>query len=656
MKKRRPITIAVIIVALVAAGGFFVLFLHAEDPRRNVLPVRNSGNIQMYIKNGLVPPTNKWFSSLAFKEPSDPVFAYPLAAKTTERGLEVSYPTVTPSAEVVTAPFKSELGLEFADTVQPTLAAYDDLSALIEFKKAGQSAGTMRLVQGSPAVYVSVAPNSKLQITGGSATAEHEYYRFMANGHNYGLHVIKGEFDGHTATAGGTMETRFTLFVLPDGTNEPSEAFIKAASTWVDGGMVAMKQNNGSAQTTFTLHTQGNQPALFALLPEQRGGSVGPELGTYQTLLGTQTVHALQQYSFSTAQPDLPTHLDISHISPEQRNQLMTTLADDAKAVQITADDTYGAGKSLYRLANLLDLAAQLHASQQDDLKAALSRELHAWFDQQGATVRDSKSFYYNDTLKGVIGQKPSFGSDEFNDHHFHYGYFIYAAATLARYDSDFAAENGPVVRELIDDIAEPQRSSSFFPYLRMFDQYAGHAWASGFAPFSDGNNQESSSEALNAWYAIYLWGQATHDDALQHLGQNLYTREAEFAKNHYLSVDLGVAGQTYRHTIVSLVWSAKLDYSTFFSAEPSAKLAIQLIPLNPAAQSYLQDSPAKIAARLNEAGMPSPALFKDYLVMYEGMSDQPAALRQAGNLANTDIDSANSRTYLYAWLYSLKR
>lgn len=59
----------------------------------------------------------------------------------------------------------------------------------------------------------------------------------------------------------------------------------------------------------------------------------------------------------------------------------------------------------------------------------------------------------------------------------------------------------------LIRDIASTDRSDPLFPYLRCFDKYAGHSWASAEANFADGNNQESSSESLNAWYGLILWG-----------------------------------------------------------------------------------------------------------------------------------------------------
>ena len=110
-----------------------------------------------------------------------------------------------------------------------------------------------------------------------------------------------------------------------------------------------------------------------------------------------------------------------------------------------------------------------------------------------------------------MIGYPASYGSDgELNDHHFHYGYFIRAAAEIAAARSGLGrgrAAWGGMVQLLIRDIASPDRADPWFPFLRCFDPYAGHSWASGHAKFGDGNNQESSSEAMNAWAGIILWG-----------------------------------------------------------------------------------------------------------------------------------------------------
>ena len=48
------------------------------------------------------------------------------------------------------------------------------------------------------------------------------------------------------------------------------------------------------------------------------------------------------------------------------------------------------------------------------------------------------------------------------------------------------------------------------YPFLRNFGPYAGHSWASGNAGFELGNNQESSSEAVNAYAAILQYGEYT--------------------------------------------------------------------------------------------------------------------------------------------------
>ena len=51
--------------------------------------------------------------------------------------------------------------------------------------------------------------------------------------------------------------------------------------------------------------------------------------------------------------------------------------------------------------------------------------------------------FYYDDSWGTLIGYPASYGSDtELNDHHFHYGYFIKAAAEIARHDPAWAKDD----------------------------------------------------------------------------------------------------------------------------------------------------------------------------------------------------------------------
>jgi Glycosyl hydrolase family 81 C-terminal domain len=61
----------------------------------------------------------------------------------------------------------------------------------------------------------------------------------------------------------------------------------------------------------------------------------------------------------------------------------------------------------------------------------------------------------------------------------------------------------------LVRDIATGARDDAKFPFVRHFDVYAGHSWATGRQQYVDGANAESSSEAIAAWAAVLLWGRS---------------------------------------------------------------------------------------------------------------------------------------------------
>ena len=87
-----------------------------------------------------------------------------------------------------------------------------------------------------------------------------------------------------------------------------------------------------------------------------------------------------------------------------------------------------------------------------------------------------------------------------------------------ARTTRTLADELAPVMNLLAQDIAAALPSDEL-PQLRTFDPYAGHSWASGTSPFADGNNQESSSEAVTAWNGLGLWAQASDQDGARDAG-----------------------------------------------------------------------------------------------------------------------------------------
>ena len=63
-----------------------------------------------------------------------------------------------------------------------------------------------------------------------------------------------------------------------------------------------------------------------------------------------------------------------------------------------------------------------------------------------------------------------NFGNGFYNDHHFHYGYHIYAAAIVAEYDRDWGRRHFEQVLLYIRDIANPSSKDVYFPIFRQKD------------------------------------------------------------------------------------------------------------------------------------------------------------------------------------------
>lgn len=112
-----------------------------------------------------------------------------------------------------------------------------------------------------------------------------------------------------------------------------------------------------------------------------------------------------------------------------------------------------------------------------------------------------------------MTGQAGSdFGNTYYNDHHFHYGYHVLAAAYIGAMDSKWLAANKAYVNSLVRDYANPSSSDKYFPVWRSFDWYHGHSWAHGLTAMYDGKDQESSSEDMMSVYALKMWGTVIKD------------------------------------------------------------------------------------------------------------------------------------------------
>ena len=321
--------------------------------------------------------------------------------------------------------------------------------------------------------------------------------------------------------------------------------------------------------------------------------------------------------------------------------------------------DTYWEGKFLGRLATLSGIAdvtgdAGLQRAFIDEIK----RRLENWF--TATPGKDQPVFYYSAVWNTLIGSKPSYGSDmPLNDHHFHYGYFIRAAAEVARLDPDWAEKWGPMVKLLIRDVASPDRSDPMFAYLRCFDKYAGHSWASGDANFGDGNNQESSSESINAWYGMVLWGQATGDTAIRDTGLYLLNTERTAVEEYWFDVSGTNYPKDFPHVALGMVWGGKGAFGTWFSGEIDCIHGINWLPFTPASfymgrwPEYVKKNHDRIVDK-RKAGRDYNNGWGDLVIMFYALCNPAAAAEYIDANPDCKVEAGNSHAFMYHWIYTL--
>jgi endoglucanase Acf2 len=216
------------------------------------------------------------------------------------------------------------------------------------------------------------------------------------------------------------------------------------------------------------------------------------------------------------------------------------------------------------------------------------------------------------------------------------------------------------MVKLLIRDIASGNRADGRFPFLRNFDPYAGHSWASGHAKFGDGNNHESSSEAMNAWTGLVLWGEATGDTGIRDLGIYLYTTEMTAINEYWFDIHGDNFPKGYTPSVVTMVWGGKGANATWFSADPAMVHGINWLPIQ-GGSLYLGHYPAYVeknySALLQENGGDRWKDWADIIWMYRALANPQDAIRQFDAAKDRiKFEAGNSKAHTYHWIYNLDR
>ena len=529
-----------------------------------------------------------------------------------------------------------------------------------------------------------------------------------------------------------------SVAILPDGSDNAFELYKKYAFNFITDTKVEWKylSNSSKVVTKYNVSTKNMETGanggdtIIALYPHQwrytnskfTGYTYETIRGTMKTVVGTNYSTTMQYNGILSSLPVTKDEETVGKIK-DQLGYLYSyrKSKDNPKWIcflegQYGGYDTYWVGKNLNTLSDAIWLADQFKDNDMktmtNDMVEGVENYLKFWFDPYRAYIDGQHVddyFYYDKEYGTLIGYPTSYDSDkQVNDHHFHYGYWIKAAAAVAMKDPQWAKEWGGMVYEMIGDIANANRDGSSYnrnsetkyPFLRNFDIYEGHSWASGVANYefdengemvdkkgglSGGNNQESSSESVNAWSSLILWGEAVGDERIRDLGIYMYTTEIAAIEDYYYDVHDEIFTKEYKDSnnyniqTVTRLFGGRYDHTAWWTENPIEVTTITMLPIS-GATLYMGKYKDKVKAVVDSIGenskqwsnfvnnkeqictnygkkdmLTDPKTNQDVVAEYYAYYDPDAALAKVDLSDSGKVENGESRAHTLAYITSLK-
>ncbi len=524
--------------------------------------------------------TNSWFSS-AYSFPSQPLYSYPGAFKISDKGLGVANPVVRVDGKTIFGSYDEMCSVNAGNPViSSKVVDYGDWNVNLALKDTS-SEFTVGLVQGMPQTYISNL--SEMNVSCQAAVVSlNESIAVVKRGES--AIIFQGKGDSVITSINDTSfkitspEKLYRVSVLPSLSDATLTFFKETEWNSVTNTAISYVPTEKTITTTYSFVSEKELPVLTTVWPHHgKPENVKPnDAYTYSTVIGPMKLVETKEFSTKTEDPSLVFQFEEVK-AKVSRDKIIAAIKKDSVRylAEKSPEGVYFKGTWIGALTSLVQLADLYNVTEfESKLVDRLQSEM-----QQSLT-----QFAYDDKTKMYIAKKPEFGNEKGNDHHFHYGYYIRAAAVLEQMKKGSIASESAVINEMVADVSNEDYSSSRYPRYRSYSVYEGHSWADGVAGFADGNNQESTSESLNAWYALWMWGNATGDTKLQERGEWLFSQEVAGTQSYWFGK--GNPFPTgYAYPISSLVWGGKRDFSTWFSAHPMHILGIQFLPMTPASK-----------------------------------------------------------------------
>ena len=667
-------------------------------------------------------PTHKWWGSIPFLgemtvgDANDAAYITPdpIIARINDRGVRVSsipsgLRTVDPNLFMyqIPDPFSEVFdGLAIGNTNFANMDAYlkdhSDGSVTVEWQSGGQAVMEATFVHGSPYVYFKAYQGELVVRTLRADSGEKG--TFYNQGDSVGIwtnvaginnnflvtgegNTTFGDITGNEITVSNAAN-ELTLTYLPQTSGTPSDVLT---------GFFEAKARDvvAAVEIDYTVDPTTNNVTVSHAYRDSQGALIETIVGlhplhwkhsaqatsSYQVRSARGTIKFSQTDGFDYQLPFvgvLPSLPSIGGTFDQATLEGLVTefVSQDPDTWLIYPDtypDTYWAGKSYSKVAELIAIADSIGMNAEaTQLLNWLKSELADWFTAEtGGNLDANKYFVYDDEWNTLLGMDEAFLShQQLNDHHFHYGYFVRAAAEICRMDIAWcgADQYGPMIELLIRDYAG-DADDPMFPYLRNFDPANGFSWASGPANFARGNNNESTSEAANAYGAIVLYGLITGRADLVEKGTYLHASTAAAYWQYWNNIDgynnVGAAEDNfpagYNRITTSIIWGDGAVFSTWFSPAFAHILGIQGLPSNPLIlhvgqySDYMLDYVALGLSESNNirpSGLPD-GQWRDLWWNLWAMTDAASSIADYNTVADYTPEEGESKAHTYHWIHT---
>jgi endoglucanase Acf2 len=670
-------------------AGAYVLSPKGPDKRMPPAPNRTDEMLKQAAQ------TSQWYSTLIFAAKPEALFVQPITVKTTPAGLEFALP----SKEVVPTWRRDvEIRYPHKDPLVISPVAFEPGTA--KLAKADDWSIDISMARGADDMRVTVArgnPFASIQISRGDARVRlpSAGERLNAAGDPRVLALkVGGKAYALFAPSGATWESAsatewiarlpagkgyLSAAALPDDKAETLALFTRHAYAFIQQTRVEWRYDEAAStvETTFKATTKAMEGSdngpLLGLYPHHWfkntsvEGKLGPE---FDTVRGKLRLLAAPQfkttYTYNGFVPYWPAVQDSPRLQ-ELKDLMANDLRDARREMLQVGRSAYWQGLGLQRTMKLADVFEQQgDLAGRDRLLAMAKKRAEEWLDG-----RDRDHYVHYDSTLGSVAIYPDEFSavSEINDKHFWYGYWIRVAAEIGLRDPAWIAKDkwGGMIELLVADIATTERGKAEAPFLRNYDAYEGHTWANGIGLGEFGNNNESSSEAINAWSALILWGEVTGNKALRDLGIFLRTSEIQAINHYWFDIHGLVFAPEYKNVDVSLVFGGQYMHNTWWTDEPRQITGINLLPIT-TAHLYLGTDPKFIRKNLDALAVemesyakhgkkprnpPPKDIWQDIFAKYQALADPALGLKIWDRWGS--VNAGDSRTHALHFMLSLE-